>query len=150
MSDQTIVRQDDRVLAALAHGSILLGPITNGIGGLVAALAVWLIQREKSRYVAFQALQALVYQVATFLVISISWCCWVGAWLLLILPPVMANPGAYEDSPPAGMWLGLALMIIPVGVWFLTMLYGLVGAVQSLRGKDFRYAIIGNWVKAQS
>ncbi len=63
MSEKTVITQEEKVLAGLSHGSILLGIFTNGIGGIVVALVIWLTQKQKSAYVAAQALQALVYQV---------------------------------------------------------------------------------------
>jgi hypothetical protein len=67
---------------------------------------------------------------------------------MLILVPLMSNPYAYDVNPPAGMWVGLFLMIIPLGNWGLTILYGLYGAVRCFGGHDFKYAIIGNWLKS--
>ena len=75
MSEQADPTQDERVLAALAHGSILLGFFTSGIGGMVAALVSWLAERGKSAYASAQALQALVFQVITFVVTMVAWCC---------------------------------------------------------------------------
>ncbi len=150
MSEQTTtLTQDEKVLAALAHGSILLGLLTNGVGGVVAALVLWLTQKDKSAYAAFQALQALVYQVATFLVTMLAWCCWIALFLALLMPPIMANPKAYENAPPPGMWAGLLLMAVPFAIWGVTILYGLWGAVRCLSGHDFRYVIIGKWLENQ-
>ena len=149
MDEQMTIRQDERVMAALAHGSILLGAFTNGIGGIGAALLIWLIQREKSAYVAGQALQALVYQVLVLIVTMFFWCCWGGLWMLLMLPAIIANPNAYNNAPPPGMWVGMTLLCIPLGIWALTILYGLWGAIRSLSGYDFRYALVGNWLDRQ-
>jgi len=149
MSEQVTTSQDERTLAALAHGSILLGLFSNGIGGIVTALVIWAVQRQKSTYVAYHALQALVYQVATFLLTMLAWCCWGLLCTLLILVPVIGNPGAYDTAPPAGIWVGLILLVVPLGIWGLTILYALWGAVRSLNGHDFKYAIVGDWVKTQ-
>jgi uncharacterized Tic20 family protein len=146
MSEQLAPSQDEKALAGLAHGSILLGLFTNGVGGIVAALVIWVIQREKSAYVAAQALQALVYQAMTMLVTMLAWCCWAGLWMALLLPPVLANPEAYEQTPPAGLWIGMVLMIIPFAMWGLTILYGLWGGARCLGGHDFKYAVIGRWL----
>jgi uncharacterized Tic20 family protein len=143
MSDADI-RQDERVLAALAHGSIALGVLTNGIGGIGVALAIWLTQQHKSTHVARQALQALVYQVAAAVIGLLAWCCWGVLWLLMLIASI--GSGATAD-PPAAVWVGLALMIIPAGIMGLTVLYGLWGAVRSLKGHDFKYAIIGSWLE---
>jgi len=150
MSEQMTIKQNERVLAGLAHGSILLGLFTNGIGGIGTVLVIWLIQKEKSAFVAAQALQALVYQVATLIVTMLVWCCWGGLWTGMTLQPLIANPSAYENAPPAEMWVGLALMIIPLGIWGLTVLYGLWGAARCLGGHDFKYVIIGNWLESQN
>jgi len=149
MGEQSAIKQDERVLAGLAHGSVVLGPLTNGVGGIVSALVIWLIQRDKSAYVAFQALQALVYQVAAFVLTVLVLCCWIAVWMVMWVPAMAASPEVYKDVPPAGMWIGLALMIVPIGVWVVTMVYGLIGAVRTLGGHDFQYVVIGKWLKSQ-
>jgi uncharacterized Tic20 family protein len=146
MSDQVTISQEEKTLAALAHGSILLGLLTSGIGGIVGALVIWLVQKEKSAYVAFQALQALIYQAVVMVVTIVAWCCWGAVWMLMLLPPLFANPDAYQVTPPPGLWFGMFLMVAPLGIWALTILYGLWGAVRCLGGHDFRYPIIANWL----
>jgi uncharacterized Tic20 family protein len=148
MSDEGTLSQNEKTLAGLAHASILLSIFTSGIGGIIAALVIWATQKEKSVYAAGQALQALVYQAVVFFVTILAWCCWGILWTMLILVPLMSNPYAYDVNPPAGMWVGLFLMIIPLGIWGLTILYGLYGAVRCFGGHDFKYAIIGNWLKS--
>lgn len=140
--------QDERVLAGLAHGSILLGLFTSGIGGIITALVIWLVEKEKSAYVAGQALQAMVYQGVVFLVTMLAWCCWGALYFAMIFIPLMANPEAYEYAPPASMWVGLTLMLAPIAIWGLTILYALWGAVRCLGGHDFKYVVIGNWLQS--
>jgi uncharacterized Tic20 family protein len=149
MSERLAPTQDERTLAGLAHGSILLGLFTNGVGGIVAALVIWATQKEKSPYAAAQALQSMVYQGVTFLIMMMAWCCWGMLYMLMIFVPLVNNPGAYEAAPPAGLWVGLFLMIVPVAIWGLIILYGLYGAARCLGGHDFKYAIIGNWLEGQ-
>lgn len=146
MTQTTTVSQDEKILAGLAHGSILLGVITSGIGGILAALIIWLTQKDKSPYAAFQALQALVYQVATLLLTFLACCCWFFLWMVMSLPPLASNPDAYQYTPPVGLWIGLFLMVIPLAIWGLTILYGLWGAVRCLGGHDFQYLIVGKWL----
>jgi uncharacterized Tic20 family protein len=149
MSEQVSTTRDERLLAGLAHGSILLGPVTNGMGGIIIALVIWLLQKEKSAHVAAQALQSLVYQTAVFVVTMLAWCCWGMLWMLLLLPPLFLNPEAYQAAPPAGLWVGMFLMIIPLGIWGLTILYGLWAAARCFGGHEFRYAIIGRRLDSQ-
>lgn len=149
MSEQLAPTQDERTLAGLAHGSILLGLFTNGVGGIVAALVIWAMQKDKSPYAAAQALQSMVYQGVTFLITMLAWCCWGILYMLMIFVPLISNPGAYDVAPPAGLWVGMFLMVVPFGIWALVILYGLYGAVRCLGGHDFKYAIIGNWLEGQ-
>jgi uncharacterized Tic20 family protein len=149
MNGQATLTKDEKTLAGLAHGSILLGLVSGGIGGIVAALVIWLTQKEKSAYAGAQALQALVYQAITLIVTTLVWCCWGLLWVLLIVVPVTSQPYAYESAPPPGIWVGMALMVFPLAVWALTILYGLYGAARCFGGHDFKYAIIGNWLKGQ-
>jgi uncharacterized Tic20 family protein len=146
MSEQVTINQDDKALAAVAHASILLGIMTSGIGGIIAALVIYLVQKEKSAYVAFQSLQALVYQGVAMILTMVAWCCWGALWMLMIFPPLFANPDAYYYGPPPGLWVGMFFMIIPFAVWGFTILYGLWAAVRCLGGHDFRYAIVANWL----
>lgn len=149
MNEEVVIEKNERVLAALAHGSIVLGAFTNGIGGIGTALVIWLTQKEKSAYAAAQALQALVYQVGVFILAGLVWCCWGMAWMGMMLPPLFANPEAYEAAPPAGMWIALVALVIPLGICGLTALYALWGATRCLGGHDFRYALIGRWLEDQ-
>jgi uncharacterized Tic20 family protein len=46
----------------LAHLSVLLNLVT-GFAGPVAALVIYLIYKERSRKIAYQALQAMIFQL---------------------------------------------------------------------------------------
>ncbi len=146
MSERTVVSQEERVLGAVAHGSILLGLPTSGMGGIAVALVIWLTQKEESAYAAFQALQAAVFQAVAFVASVLIWACWGMAWMAMLLPPLFLDPAAYDKAPPAGLWVGLLLLVVPIAVTILIVLYGIWGAVRCLGGHDFKYAIIGSWL----
>ncbi len=129
--------QEERLLAGLAHGSIVAGAI-----GPVAGLLIYLIQKEKSAFVARQALQAALYQLLGLGVMIVAWSCW-GSFYALTFIPLITNAEKYQDAPPPIFWVGLGSMVIPfilMGMWGL---YGLYGAVRVWLGTDFRYALIG-------
>ncbi|NLE75727.1 MAG: DUF4870 domain-containing protein [Chloroflexi bacterium] len=149
MDGQQEVRSDERVWAALAHGSIILGGASNGVLGPLVALVIWLTQRERSAYVAFQSLQALVYQVAALLLTFGAWICWGLLWMLLFIPQWIVSPQLYQSNPPGGFWLGLMLMAVPLAITVGTFFYGLWGALRTLSGHPFRYAVIGRWLAGQ-
>jgi uncharacterized Tic20 family protein len=139
--------QDERILAGLAHVSAIL-PLV----GVIAPIVIWVTQKDRSRLVGFQALQALVYQltmvVAWFVGMACYMCSFIGTFAG-IAGGTLSGP---VDSELSGLRAALTIlpMVLPflvLGLMFLGgiafVVYGVVGAVQSLRGRAFRYAIIG-------
>jgi uncharacterized Tic20 family protein len=141
-ANETQPSADERVTAALAHGMV----IAYGLGA-VGAVVIWLLQKEKSRYVAFQALQAAVYQLVGLLVYIIGWSCW-GCLYGLSFIPMIANAEKYKDAPPpAFFFIALGLMVVPLGLMGLWILYGLWGALRAFQGRDFRYMVLGRMLE---
>jgi len=132
--------QDERIMSALSHGSIVLFGT-----GVIAAIVIWVTQKEKSAYIAFQALQATVYQLIGLVVVMLGWCCWTALYFLSMIPLIAAADSG--GDPPAVFWLSLMLMFVPLAVMGLWVLGGLWGAVRTLQGRDFRYLILGDQVE---
>lgn len=139
MTSHEPLNTESRLLAALAHGSIIL----QGVGMLVGVL-VYITQREKSRFAAFQALQAAVYQLITMIVVIAIWVLWSICYMLSFIPLI----GLPEDAPPPPIfWVGLSSMVIPLAIMVLFGLYGLWAALRVWQGHDFRYALVGGWLE---
>ena len=148
MSETTIQRtQDERVAAALAHGSVLLSLLTGGLGGFIGATMVWLAQKDQSRYVAFQALQSIVFQTL-FLVVSILETGCYQCAIFLPLIPLLVDPKIARNVP-LGVWTCGIFCPLPVLLLLdaVFVIYGLYGAWRTLGGADFRYAIIGRMIE---
>jgi uncharacterized Tic20 family protein len=140
VAEMTKHKPDERIAAALAHGLI----VTNWMGAIAAAI-IWLLEKEKSKYVAFQALQALVYQFVGLLI----WIAWFFCYMATLFGGIglatLLNPRGEGDgiiaffsfAPICGLFL----------LWALFILYGLYGAYVSLLGRDFRYLIVGALVE---
>lgn len=60
------VSSDERNVAMLAHLSALAGLIVP-LGNILAPLIIWLVQREKSAFVADQALESLNFNITVIL-----------------------------------------------------------------------------------
>ena len=106
---------DDNLMAALAHAGVLIT--------VIVALVIWLTQKEKSKYVEFQAKQALVYQLVVGVVLLVLW---VISFVLMFV------------------YIGFLLMPIVMLLGLVAVIYGLYAAYQTYQGKDFRYVIIGD------
>ncbi len=144
VEQNSLPNQNDRIMAALAHVSALL-PFM----GVIAPIVIWATQKDKSEYIAFQALQAVAYQ----LVMILAWFVGMGCYMLSFFSMFFAIPfaGSSNQVSPAVAPFFAAGFFIPFlifGAIFigggLFILYGLIGAIQVFRGKDFRYIIIGN------
>src|SRR3712207_6409074 len=84
--------REERTWSALAHLTMFLNLVT-GFLGPVAALIIWLVYRDRSRKVAFHALQSMWYQVAWLVVLAVGWVFTGLLTMILIgflLIPVMA------------------------------------------------------------
>ena len=92
--------QDDRVLAAVAHGATFVE------GGLIGPLIIYVLKKDESDFIAFHALQSLYFGLA-FLAATLLTCGF-GAIILVwpyLIFEVIATIRAYE-----GQWYELPLV----------------------------------------
>ena len=136
-NNKPLTDKEERILSALAHGSAVI----QGVGMLVGVL-LYVTQRDRSERVAFQALQAAVFQFVGLVLTMGLWFAW-GIFYGISMIPLMQNPEAFEDAPPPLFFISLASMAVPFALMLIWGLYGLLGALQTLRGRDFRYIVIG-------
>src|SRR4051812_32294672 len=87
--------EDERVLAALSHASIVANIIN--LAGMIATSLIWTMHRERSPYVRAHALQALVYQ-GVVLLITLFLGLFGGLFLALSLLPVLLWPNLYRSG----------------------------------------------------
>ncbi len=141
MTTSKAYKQEERLLAALAHAAIITGMI-----GPVAGILIYVTQKEKSVYAAKQGLQAAIYQLVGLLAMILVWSCW-GVFYTISLIPLITNADQYQDAPPPIFWVGLGSMICPFIIMAFWGLYGLWGTVRTWTGNDFRYFVIGQMVE---
>ena len=128
----SITKGEERTWAMLAHLSVLLNLVT-GFLGIVAALVIHLSYKERSRFVAYHAMQSFIFQSIT----------WIGAIVIASVNITIGTVLAFLIIPLLCLIPGLlGLLLIPV-----SLIYGVVGAVQVNNGEDFRYWQIGDWVR---
>jgi uncharacterized Tic20 family protein len=131
---QPLSESDERTYAMLAHLSILLNLVT-GFLGPVAALAVYFIYKDRSRYVRYHAMQSFVFQLV--------W--WLGAGLLAGITWTISGILAVILVGCLLMPIALFLSFIPLAA----LVYGVIGAIQTNERQDFRYWLIGDWVRGE-
>jgi len=116
----------------MAHLSILLN-VFSGFLGLAASLIIYVIYKDRSRYVAYHSLQSLFFQLVFWLggsvLAGVAWA--ISGVLSAILVGLLCMPFA------------LLLSIIPLGA----LVYGVIGGIQCSQGQDFGYWLVGDWVR---
>jgi uncharacterized Tic20 family protein len=129
---QPLSAQDERTWSMLAHLSILLNLFT-GFLGPVGALVIYLVFKDRSRYVAYQSLQSLVLQLVG----------WVGGGILAAA--AWAVTGVLSAVLVGCLCVPLAglVSLVPVG----SLVYGVVAGIQCSQGVDFRYWLVGDWLR---
>ncbi len=140
--ETTPISSDDRIMAALAH-----------FFGLFGALIVWATQKDKSRFVKFQALQALAFGGLLTIVMLLAMMCMMGFMVLAVVVTVLAStqPGVYSGIPPSiEMTAAVApmsfLCIMPVS--FVAALVQMIAAISVATGHNWRYPVIAQRVEA--
>lgn len=140
--------QDERILAALSHASALLP-----FWGIIASIVIWATQKDKSKFVAFQSIQAVTYHfvaILGFLLAGLCYFCSIFAFPFMTAIALPTTDSARDFSPFAllPMMVPFAIMGVAMLVWLVFVGYGMAGAVLSLQGRDFRYLLIGNRLEA--
>jgi uncharacterized Tic20 family protein len=130
---QPLSAEDERLWAMLAHLGVLVNLVTGFLGTLVP-LVIYLVYKERSRYVAFQSMQAFIFQLIWWvgggIVAGIAWT--VSGVLSAVLVGLLCMPFACLISA-----LPLAALI-----------YGIIGGIQTYQGQDFKYWLVGDWVQS--
>lgn len=144
---------DERTWAVVAHGSalvtILIGLLTGGavcLVGPLVPLVIWLVFRERSRFVARHALQATLFQAALMLAVVVF-----GVLGGVILAAAWAATVALMGVAvgicliPVALLLTLVYIIVILGLPVAALVYAVYGAYEVSQGRDFSYWLVGNW-----
>ena len=130
------VSHDERILAAVSHAAALFPGF-----GFVVPLAIWITQREWSRFVKFHALQALFYQLT------------VPPLLLALF--IFGNWGAFDTlrmgyntgtMPGALVFLRCLLVLALFAAWGGYVYLGMRAASKALDGREYYYPMLGRRV----
>jgi len=126
-----ITPEQEKQLAMLAHISVLLNLLT-AFMGIAVPIILYLMYKDRSKFVAYHSLQAAIMQgIYSF-----------GGLLVAVL-----IGGLSQVIPFAG------LICLPVSCLFgllplAALIYGPYGGIQVNNGHDFKYWLIGDWVRS--
>jgi hypothetical protein len=115
---------DEKLWGMLAHLLTLLGYVVV-VGEYIAPLVIYLVYKDRSRFVAFHALQALFFQLLA-LAVTIA---------LMLFSIVTLGCGILLAVP-----LGIALAIA-------VLVYTIIAAIQANNGIWYELPIVGRWAR---
>jgi uncharacterized Tic20 family protein len=127
-----LTQSEEHTWALIAHLSILVNLITFFLGPIIA-LIIYLVFRERSRFVAYQSFQAFLFQLIF----------WVGGSFLVAVTWAMVGV-------LTALIIGLCLIPLACAITFIPIFalgYGIAGAIQAGQGVDFKYWLIGDWTR---
>ncbi len=148
------VSEDERMWAAIAHGSavltLLVGLLTGGLATLFTLfipLGIYFAYRQRSQYVAYAALQSFALQVlgtVGWLVVLVGGVLVGGLLVAILAITVIGIPLAIIAAIILGLFV-VATLVMPLGMG----VYGAIAAWQSYQGKPYRYPWVGDWIDGQ-
>lgn len=113
------IEQDDRTWAMLGHIAGLAGYLT-GVGQYIGPLVIFVIYKDKSKFVAFHALQSLFFQLGLLV-----------AGLLVVVLAMLTCLGGLLGIP-----LAVAAIVYPIVV-----------ALRAKDGEWYEYWLVGEWAR---
>jgi len=132
-SNQTpLTESEERQWAIFAHLSVLVNLVSGFLGPLVP-LIIYMIYKERSRYVAYQSLQALIFQLVWWIgggaITAVAWT--ITGTLSAVIIGIICIP------------IACIISLMPL----VALGYGIYAGVQTSQGQDFKYWLIGDWVR---
>lgn len=123
---------EERQLAMFAHLGVLVN-LFSGFLGPVVPLGIYLIYKDRSRYVAYQSLQGLIFQII--------W--WIGGGILTgVIWTITGTLSAFL----VGL-ICIPFACIVSAMPLVALIYGVYAGIQCNQGVDFKYWLIGDWFR---
>lgn len=119
------VTREERTWAIMAHLSVFLNLFTILLGP-VAAFVVWLVYRDRSKEVAFHALQSAAYQAGWLAILGIGW--GITGLLTLVL-------------------VGFLLIPVMALVTLVPFVHGAYAAYRVGRDGEYRYPLVADLIE---
>ena len=124
--------EEERQWGMIAHLGVLVN-LASGFLGPVVPLGIYMVYKDRSRYVAYQSLQALIFQLIWWVgggvLAGATWA--IGSILSVALIGILCFPFACLFS---------LMPLVALG-------YGIYGGIQTSQGQDFKYWLVGDWMR---
>jgi uncharacterized Tic20 family protein len=129
---------DERMMAALAH-----------FFGIIGSLIIYVIQKDKSRFVRFQSAQALAFDLITMLFMFVLFFCLFGVMFLGMFGTIFAGVNSASQSENVS-WLMVLPMMFPFLMFTCIFPFSMalfvakiIATISVLNGNNFHYPWLG-------
>lgn len=142
MNEPSPPTSEEKLLSALAH---VFGPL--------AAVIVWATQKDKSRFIKFQALQALSFDLVVTFAASIIIFCSFGVavpGMFVYMFQIMENAATANDFMmivffPFIFSFSITACFAPFSM--IVMMLRVFAGISILNGRNYKYPLVGKWVE---
>lgn len=132
---------DEKLMAMLSHLSILFG-------GIILPIILWAVQKDKSRFVRYHALQAIFFHIAYVSILVIVIVALVVIFMIFGIGLGAMSPKGGHSGNEAFPVIMIILMVVFYGGIFISvfgaMAYEIFLAIKSYKGSYIKIPIIGN------
>ena len=133
---------DEKLMSAIAY-----------FFGIFGAIIVWILQKDKSRFVRFHATQALAFDFIVTVTTGVIFFCIFGVMFVGMLGTMFTTINSSSPSEGVPLFILFSTMmpftiftcVFPITI-ILTIIR-VVAAVSVLNGRDFRYLWLGKQVE---
>ncbi|MBS1493903.1 MAG: DUF4870 domain-containing protein [Bacteroidetes bacterium] len=134
---QEVPTSDERLLAMFSHFSIFLG-------GIILPIIMYFVKKDKSKFVAFHALQSIFFHLMYLIIIFA---------LVFFLIIVMLLTGVFSihhshdlNHSGAGFFMGMIMFYMGIGASaILAISYGIYMGIKANEGGMKKYFLVGEW-----
>ena len=141
MNEATNLTSDEKLMGGVAH---VFGPLV--------AIIVWAIQKDKSRFVKFQSLQALAFDLIIIIVGGLLFFClfsfmFLGMSWITFQAINSTSPDEFMSifALPFMFPLATFACITPFSIGILVL--RIIAGISVLSGRNYKYPIIGKWLE---
>lgn len=129
---ETALSSEEKTLALVSHLSMFFG-------GLIVPIIIYFIQKNKSKFAAFNALEAIYFHLLYAVVAVIAVIIFITA---TAISSMATNSSRGEVSPIVWILLGLfGLFFFAAMIYFIV--YAIITAIKSFQGQIKIYPMVG-------
>jgi len=135
IQQQTALTSDEKLLAMLSHFSVFFG-------GILLPIILYFIQKDKSKFVAFHALQSIFFHLMYAVVIGIL----VFVFIIIGVITGMLTGLSHHSGSPIGFIFGMGIFYLGLfGSIFAAIGYGIYMGIKAYNGENKKYFLVGDW-----